>query len=221
MGQSYHSVASAHRTLLPRAGILRAMPDRLPTPERLLRREVLADERLLRFRLDFVADAEGVERRREVVDHPGGVAVVALTADRQVLLVRQYRHAVERICLEIPAGTLDRDEQGNKEDPAVAARRELAEETGYTASDWRLLARFFTAPGFATEEMHLYLATGLGPAGAGIGPEADERLELLRLPVDEALALVERGEVEDAKTLIGLLALARLEATGALDGAAG
>jgi ADP-ribose pyrophosphatase len=184
--------------------------------EQLARREVLAEGRLLTFHHDTVTDAEGIERRREVVIHPGGVAVVALTSDRRVLTVRQYRHAVGRILLEIPAGTLDRDEAGVKEDPAQAAARELAEETGYQARSWRLLARFFTAPGFATEEMHLYLATDLSPAGAEVGPEADERLELVELPLAEALAMVERGEVEDAKTLVGLLALARMERSGQL-----
>jgi ADP-ribose pyrophosphatase len=188
------------------------MPSRDPFIEQLARREVLAEGRLLTFHLDTVTDAEGVERRREVVIHPGGVAILALTDDERVLLVRQYRHAVGRICLEVPAGTLDRDEAGQREDPLLAARRELAEETGYQAADWQLLARFFTAPGFATEEMHLYLATGLSPAGEGIGPEPDERLELTELPAADALALVDRAEVEDAKTLIALLALARLRA---------
>jgi ADP-ribose pyrophosphatase len=191
------------------------MPGREPYVEKLARREVLAEGRLLTFHLDTITDEEGEERRREVVIHPGGVAVVALTGDRQVLLVRQYRHAVGRFLLEIPAGTLDRDDQGIKEDPALAARRELAEETGYQAADWRLLARFFTAPGFATEEMHLYLATDLSPADDGIGPEEDERLELVEMPLDEAIALALGGEVEDAKTLIGLLALASLEGGGA------
>lgn len=194
------------------------MTDRLPRPEALLRRETLAEGRLLTFRLDTIADAEGVERRREVVVHPGGVAVVALTADRRVLLVRQYRHAVERICLELPAGTLDRDDDGTAEEPAMAARRELAEETGHQAAEWRLLARFFTAPGFATEEMHLYLATGLSPAGEGIGPAPDERLELVSLPLDQALGLADQGAIEDAKTLVGLLAVGRLAARGDLSG---
>jgi len=176
------------------------MADRLPQPERLLFREVLAEGRLLTFRLDTVADADGEERRREVVVHPGGVAVL------------QYRHAVERICLEIPAGTLDRGPDGEREDPATAAQRELAEETGHRAREWRPLGRFFTAPGFATEEMHLYLATGLEPAEAGVGPDAGEHLELDSLPLDEALALAVAGEIEDAKTLVGLLLAARIGA---------
>jgi ADP-ribose pyrophosphatase len=188
------------------------MADRLPQPERLLFREVLAEGRLLTFRLDTVADADGEERRREVVVHPGGVGIVALTADRRVLLVRQYRHAVERICLEIPAGTLDRGPDGEREDPATAAQRELAEETGHRAREWRPLGRFFTAPGFATEEMHLYLATGLEPAEAGVGPDAGEHLELDSLPLEEALALAVAGEIEDAKTLVGLLLAARIGA---------
>jgi ADP-ribose pyrophosphatase len=190
------------------------MPHRPPEPERLLSRQVLAEGRLLTLRLDTVADADNEERRREVVVHPGGVAIVALTADRRVLLVRQYRHAVERMLLEIPAGTLDRAADGTREDPGGAARRELAEETGYEAANWTLVARFFTAPGFATEEMHLYLATGLELAGDGPGPDADEHLELTSLPLDEALAMAEAGQFEDAKTLCGLLLAGRLAARG-------
>jgi ADP-ribose pyrophosphatase len=210
MGEWYHAVAALHRTHPIPGWHTRPMSDRMPQPERLVRRETLAEGQLLTFRLDWIADAEGVERRREVVVHPGGVGIVALTADRRVLLVRQYRHAVGRMLLEVPAGTLDRDARGTAEEPASAARRELAEETGYQAQEWRLLARFFTAPGFTTEEMHLYLATGLSPAGAGVGPAPDERLELVELPLDEALAMAERGEIDDAKTLVGLLAAARL-----------
>jgi ADP-ribose pyrophosphatase len=186
--------------------------------ERLLRRQTLAEGRLLTFRLDIVADAEGAERRREVVVHPGAVAIAALTADRQLLLVRQYRHAVGEVCLEVPAGTLDRAADGTPEQPDLAARRELAEETGYAADDWRLLGRFWTAPGFATEEMHLFLANRLKPAGDHAGPAADERLELVSLPLGDALALVEAGEIRDAKTLVALLWLGRLAEQGTLPG---
>ena len=104
-------------------------------------------------------------------------------------MVRQYRAPAGRILLEIPAGTLDVDpDSGAIEDPDVAAPRELEEETGYRAGSLRLLASFWTAPGFATELMHLYLATDLRPADADrLGPDEDERLELERVPVSEAL----------------------------------
>jgi ADP-ribose pyrophosphatase len=139
------------------------------------------------------------------------VAIVAVDAEDQVLLVRQYRSPAERVLLEIPAGTLDIGEDGSVEDPEVASRRELEEETGYRAGSWRLLARFWTAPGFATELMYLYLATELTAAGNDrLLPEADERLHLVRLPWREAVAAAERGEVVDAKSIVGLFWLARL-----------
>ena len=146
--------------------------------------------------------------------HPGAVAIVAVDADDQVLLVRQYRNPAGRVLLEVPAGTLDRGPDGSIEDPALAARRELEEETGYRAGTWRLLSRFFTAPGFTTEQMTLYLATDLRPAdGDRLGPDEDERLHLVRLPWRDAVAAAERGEIEDAKSIVGLFWLARLRAS--------
>lgn len=186
-------------------------------PEQLIGSETLVEGKLLTFRRDAVLDAEGAQRTREVIVHPGGVAVLALTADRRLLLVRQYRHAVGAVCLEVPAGTLDRHADGTPEDPATAARRELAEETGHVADSWRLLGSFFTAPGFATEEMHLFLATDLREATDGAGPDEDEQLELLSLPLAQAVALAEGGELRDAKTLVGVLWLARLVAEGGLE----
>ncbi len=139
--------------------------------------------------------------------------MLALDEGGRVLLVRQWRLAAGRALLEIPAGTLDVDEAtGTVEEHAVAAPRELEEETGYRAGLWRLLASCWTAPGFATELMHLYLATDLRPAHEDrLGPDEDERLELERLTPAEALAAVERGDIEDAKSILALLWLARLQ----------
>lgn len=184
--------------------------------ERVVDRSVIHDGRYLQFRIDTVERVDGSRATREVVGHPGAVAVVALDEDGRVALVRQYRSPAGRILLEIPAGTLDADEEtGEAEDPDRAARRELEEETGYRAESWRRLARFWTAPGFATEIMSLYLATDLRPAdGDRLGPDVDERLELEWRPLDEALAAAERGEIQDAKSLVGLLWVARLRAGG-------
>ena len=156
--------------------------------------------------------ADGRRSERAIVGHPGAVAIVALDAEGRVLLVRQFRLAAGRILLEIPAGTLARDRAaGTTEDPALAAARELEEETGYRAATWEHVAAFWTAPGFATELMHLYFATDLEAAhGDGrLGPDPDERLELVRLPWPEAVALVDRGEIQDAKSFAGLTWLAR------------
>jgi len=165
--------------------------------------------------------ADGRRSERAVVGHPGAVAIVALDADERVLLVRQFRLAAGRVLLEIPAGTLHRDAStGATEDPAGAAARELEEETGYRAGTWEHVAAFWTAPGFATELMHLYLATDLREAHEDrLGPDPDERLELVRMPWREAVTLAERGEIADAKSFAGLLYLARrMDGPGTPDG---
>ncbi len=183
--------------------------------ERTVGSDVIYRGRYLTFRVDTVEDANGARHRREIAAHPGAVAVVALDDHDRVLLVRQFRAAAGRVLLEIPAGTLDAAEDGTVEDPARAAPRELEEETGYRAGGWRLLTRFYSAPGFTSELMHLWLATDLRPADGGrLEPDDDERLELVRVPWREAVATVERGEIADAKSIVGLLWLARLKAAG-------
>ena len=143
------------------------------------------------------------------------MAILALDDEDHLLLVRQWRTAADRAMLEIPAGTLDVDEAGTVERPSVAAPRELEEETGHRAASWRLLASFWTAPGFATELMHLYLATGLSPAHLDrLGPDEDERLHLVRLPWRDAVALATDGGIVDAKSILGLLWLERLKTSG-------
>lgn len=174
--------------------------------------EVLRRGHYLTFRIDTVERADGTRAKREIVGHPGAVAILAIDPDDRVLLVRQFRSATGGALLEVPAGTLDVDPlTGAVEDHALAARRELEEETGYRAGSWRLLTSFWTAPGFATELMHLYLATDLTPAHEDrLGPDEDERLELERLPFAEAVAAAERGDIADAKSLVALLWLDRI-----------
>jgi len=156
------------------------------------------------FARDTVLDADGGKHTRDVVLHPGAVTIVAIRADRHVLLVRQYRHAAGEALLELPAGTLDRQPDGSMEDRLVAAKRELTEETGYMAGDWRELSTFFTAPGFASELMTMFLATDLAPDPEFKGMDPDERLDLETLPFEEALGLARNGGLRDAKTIIGL-----------------
>jgi ADP-ribose diphosphatase len=172
---------------------------------------VLHQGRYLTFRIDTIERPDGSRATREIAGHPGAVAILAIDPADRVLMVRQYRVAVGQALLEIPAGTLDVAEDGTIEDPDGAARRELEEETGMRAGSWRLIARFFTAPGFASEEMHLYLATDLRAADAErLGPDDDERLLLELVPWRDAVAAADRGEIRDAKTLVALLWLARL-----------
>lgn len=158
--------------------------------------------RLLRVRVDEVAFDDGRRATREVIEHPGAVAI--LPWDGQHLsLVRQWRHAAGRALLEVPAGTLEADEE-----PTATAARELAEETQLTASDWEEGPAFFTAPGFCTEYLTVFLATGLQTASDG-SPEEDEQLELVRMTLPEALAAIDRREIEDAKSIVAILWLAR------------
>jgi ADP-ribose diphosphatase len=136
------------------------------------------------------------EHEREIVEHPGAVAIVAVDGEGSVALVRQRREAARKYLLELPAGTLEEGET-----PLQSARRELEEETGLTGGAWRELAAFYTTPGFCREHMYLFAAEGVEPGDAR--PEADEELELVRWRIDEIEMRL--GEIEDAKTLAGLL----------------
>ena len=133
---------------------------------------------------------------REIVEHPGAVAIVSVDDEGRVTLVRQLREATRQRLLELPAGTAEPGEE-----PLATARRELQEECGLTGGEWRELAAFWTTPGFCRERMHLYAAEGV--VRGEPSPAADEELELVRWPladIDKRL-----GEIEDAKTLAGLL----------------
>jgi len=145
------------------------------------------------------------EHEREIVEHPGAVAIVAVDRDGMVTLVRQRREAVRAQLLELPAGTLEAGES-----PLDSARRELEEETGLTGGTWREAARFYTTPGFCRERMHLFFAEELDPGEAS--PEDDEELEVVRWPVSEIAKNV--GTIEDAKSLAGLLLYLREQEPG-------
>jgi ADP-ribose pyrophosphatase len=140
------------------------------------------------------------DHEREIVEHPGSVAVVAVDQEDRVWLVRQLREPARKNLIELPAGARDRDE-----DPLDAAKRELREECGLTGGEWRELAAFWTTPGFCREYMHLYLAEGVVAGEAQ--PDDDEDVEVVRWPVDELEARLD--ELDDAKTLVGLLLFLR------------
>ena len=136
------------------------------------------------------------EHQREIVEHPGSVAIVAVDGDAQLWLVRQLREPARKKLLELPAGKRERDEE-----PLAAAQRELREECGLTGGTWRELGAFWTTPGFCNEHMTVFLAEGVEPGETEL--EDDEEIEVVRWPLAELDALV--GELEDAKTLAGLL----------------
>lgn len=175
---------------------------------------VAYDGELSRVRVDRVRMPDGGLASREVVEHPDAVAVVPVTGEGTVVLLRQYRHPVVQTVLEVPAGKLD----VTGEDPADAARRELAEEVGLAAGDLVELVRFHNSSGWTDEVTTVYLATDVHPveAPAGFSPEAEEAdMEVVRMPLVEAADRARRGELPDAKTVIGLLlAVERLAPPG-------
>ncbi len=156
-------------------------------------------------------DPDGVPFARDIVRHPGAVAVVAVTDAGSVVLVRQYRPAVDRWLLEVPAGTCDVE----GEPPDVAAGRELAEEVGYAADRLTLLTRAAVTPGFCDEIAHVYLATGLRPVPTGRQGAEESFMEVVEVPLDRFDDMVDRGTVVDASTILGVaLARRRLAASG-------
>jgi ADP-ribose pyrophosphatase len=197
-----HRFESGRRLQRSSTGKERDMTDAdASSPDVTLRSETVHRGKLLTVRVDTVRLPSGRETGREVVVHPGAIALVPMLPDGRVIFVRQWRHAVGQALLELPAGTREEGEE-----PATTAARELTEETGYTAERLVPLGRFFTAPGFCTEEIHCYLALGLAPGSAK--PEEDEGITLEPLPLAETAAVIARGDIHDAKT-IAALAMAR------------
>jgi ADP-ribose pyrophosphatase len=160
--------------------------------------------KIINVDLDRVRFPNGSEGELEMVRHPGASAVLPflsdpLGEDPQVLLIRQYRYAADGFIYEVPAGKLDGDE-----DPELCARRELREETGCEAERVERLTTIYTTPGFTDERIHVFMAVGV-TRGDAVDREADEFLEVETLPLSRALELVERGEIQDSKTIVALL----------------
>lgn len=183
--------------------------------------ELVVQAAYMEWRRATVERVGGGRHVRFIVGHPGAVAILAIdaandaaiTPESEMLLVRQFRAPVGRLLLEVPAGTLDLH-GGMTEEPQLAAKRELEEETGLHAAAWRHLRTFYTAPGFTSERMELFLALGLSAAGPGARtPDEDEAIEAVRLTIAEAAEAVRRGAIVDAKSLIAIAAAERL-ATG-------
>jgi ADP-ribose pyrophosphatase len=154
---------------------------------------------------DQVLEPTGVQGRRDIVHHTGSVVILALEethSEPRVLLVHQYRHAAQQFLWELCAGRMD---EGESE--LTAAKRELLEETGYTAARWKRILKFYVSPGFVAETMAIYLARGLRPGTAQ--PEEDEVIELKFFPLSAAVRMVTTGRIHDAKTIAGVLWLDR------------
>lgn len=159
--------------------------------------------RVLALRRDQVVMPDGSVAVREILEHPGAVAIVPLDDDGSVVMVDQYRHAVRRRLRELPAGLLD--DAG--EDPLTTAQRELVEEAGCTAREWSVLVDVVPSPGFSDESVRVFLATGLTEIGRPPGPDDEEAdLDVVRLSLDEAVRQVFTGQIVNAATVSGLLA---------------
>jgi ADP-ribose pyrophosphatase len=165
---------------------------------RVLRHRRVYEGRVVSLDVDEVSEPGGVQGTREVVRQPGSVAALPLLDDGRIVLVRQYRYAVDARVWELPAGRRDPGET-----PDEGARRELEEEVGLRAGRLELIAEFWTTPGFCDEVMHLFRATELTPVPAR--PEADEHIEQSSFSLDEAMAMLHRGEIREGKTLVALL----------------
>ncbi len=167
-------------------------------PETTIKEELIFEGNAIDLSLREVELLGGLAVQREIISNNGAVAIVALTHNNELRLVKQFRAAAQKWIFELPAGTLEPGE-----DPAKAAPRELREETGDTATEWQKLHGFYTVPGVFTEFIHIYLATGLTPGPNNL--EFDEHIEVVTIPWTKAIAMVKNHEIEDAKTIAGIL----------------
>ena len=184
----------------------------MPKPSRKRKKKISANARVLSSRVvyrgpaftvtaDQVLEPSGVRARRDIVHHSGSVVILAVEdsgSESRILLERQYRHAARQSLWELPAGRIDNGENG-----LTAARRELMEETGYTATHWKCILRFYASPGFLAETMDVYLARGLRRGKAQ--PEADEVIRIRKVPLSTAVSMVMKGAIRDAKTIASVL----------------
>lgn len=171
---------------------------------------VLYSGAILALRQDQVRMPDGRVAEREVIEHHGAVAVLALDDDGNVVLIRQYRHPIGTRLLELPAGLLDID----GEDPLTAAKRELAEETGLAAAQWSVLVDVALSPGFTDEALRVFFATGLSATDRPDPEHEEADLELVRMPLAEAVRAALAGDIVNATAVAGVLAYAAAEASG-------
>ena len=168
------------------------------TPEYTIESRTVFQGKILNLRVDTVRLSNGRVTTREIAEHSPSVCAVPIDGQGNVLMVRQYRKPVENDLLEVVAGGIEENE-----DPYAAALRELQEEIGHTAGKLQLLSSFWLAPGWCTEFMHAFLATDLSPAN--LDADYDENISVVPVPLDNVLGLIERGEIQDAKSIASLL----------------
>lgn len=163
-----------------------------------MKSEKIYEGRIINVKIDTIELPNKKYSKREIVEHPGAVGIVPITANGEIILVRQFRKAVEKALLEIPAGRLETDEE-----PSQCAIRELKEETGYTAKNIKKMFEFYSAPGFSTEKIYVYLAQDIIKGAPQ--PDEGEYIEVIKMPLEEALEKVRTGEIRDSKTIIAIL----------------
>jgi len=165
--------------------------------EKTLSSQNIYNGKVFDMKRDEIELSTGQKTFREVINHTGGVVIVAKKDDNTILLVKQFRYAINQVAMELPAGKLERGES-----PDLCARRELEEETGYVAKTWKSLGFIFTTPGFCDEKLYLYLATDL--TFTKQNPDEGEIIECFEYNLDEVFEMIKTGEISDAKTICAL-----------------
>lgn len=166
-----------------------------PLEEKTIRTEKIFTGRVISLQVDEVELPNGNSSKREIVKHPGAVAIIPITDDNKIVMIEQYRKPLERTIVEIPAGKLEKGEE-----PAYSAKRELEEETGYDCKQLDWLISFYTSPGFADEIVHVYVAKGLFKKENAAGLDEDEFVHVVELTLEEAQQFIREQKIYDAKT---------------------
>lgn len=177
--------------------------------EKTIKREVLFEGKVIDLHIEEVELPNGHTSRRELIKHPGAVAILALTDENKIVMVQQYRKALDKVIVEIPAGKLEKGEA-----PEVTAKRELEEETGYDCETLTPLISFYTSPGFADELVHLFIAKNLKKIENPASLDEDEFVDVLEVSLDEALELLREKKIYDAKTAYAVQYLQLQQAIG-------
>ena len=167
--------------------------------EKTIRSEQIFNGKVISLKVDEVELPNGKTGKREIINHPGAVAIIALTNEGKLVVVEQYRKALDRSIVEIPAGKLEPGEE-----PATTARRELEEETGYGCRELTYLQAFYTSPGFADEIIHVFLAQGLYVLEERAAMDEDEFVELMEISIEEADQMIATQQIFDAKTVFAV-----------------
>lgn len=171
-----------------------------PFVEKTIRTKKIFSGNIISVQVDDVLLPNGKESKREIVKHPGAVAIIPVTKDGNIIFVKQFRKPLERSLIEIPAGKIEENE-----DPEITAVRELEEETGFTTDTLTYVASFYTSPGFADEIIHLYYTDQLRPLTERVEGDEDEFVEIVELSLEEAEQYVRDKKIYDAKTMYALL----------------